>query len=101
MTNAVDAMEESPRKVVTVCLSMASPDELTVSVSDSGPGIHETIKGTLFKPFMTTKEKGLGIGLRICRTIVEDHGGRSWRERDTGDGATFSFALKAYPGGSE
>ena len=79
---------------------MQSPDTITVSVSDSGTGIDEAMKNSLFEPFFTTKQDGLGMGLRICRSIIEELGGRIWVENNPGGGATFSFSLKAYGGGS-
>ena len=79
---------------------MQPPGMIIVSVSDSGTGIDEAKKDKLFEPFYTTKKDGLGMGLRICRSIIEEHGGRIWFENNTDKGATFSFSLKAYGGGS-
>jgi two-component system sensor kinase FixL len=77
---------------------MQAPDTVAISVSDSGPGIDERIKEKVFKPFMTTKKEGLGLGLSICKTIIEGHGGRIWLENNPVRGATFLFALKAFQG---
>ncbi len=65
-----------------------------VSVTDSGPGIKEEVKQKLFEPFFTTRKDGLGIGLAVCRSIIEDHGGKIWAQNNTDIGATFSFQLK-------
>jgi len=98
MTNAVEAMNESPKKTLTIRTAMQSPEMIIVSVSDSGQGINAEIRKKLFEPFFSTKKSGLGIGLRICRSIVEEHGGRIWLENSTEDGTTFSFTVKAHQG---
>jgi len=95
-TNAVEAMKEAPAKALTVRSAMKAPDLITVSVSDSGPGIVEAERELLFQPFFTTKKEGLGLGLSICRSIIEEHGGRIWIEDAPGAGTTVSFSLKAW-----
>ena len=65
----------------------------SVSVSDTGSGISEEVQERLFEPFMTTKKEGMGVGLSICRTIVEAHGGTIWATNNDGGGATFVFTL--------
>jgi two-component system sensor kinase FixL len=62
-------------------------------VADSGPGLDPAVREKLFQPFVTTKATGMGVGLSICRTIVEAHGGRIWAEDNNGGGAVFSFTL--------
>jgi signal transduction histidine kinase len=64
-----------------------------VAVSDTGSGISAKLEHRLFTPFFTTKTHGLGLGLAICRTIVECHGGRLWAVSRPGTGATFRFFL--------
>jgi PAS domain S-box-containing protein len=96
VTNALDSMKETPSRILTVRSAMAAQDIITVSVSDSGPGIPEARRASLFKPFFTTKKDGLGLGLSICRSIIEEHGGRIWEDDDPGGGATFSFSLNAW-----
>jgi two-component system sensor kinase FixL len=64
-----------------------------VSVADTGTGIPPQVAAVLFEPFVTTKGDGLGIGLSICRTIVESHGGRLWMEANEGGGTVFRFRL--------
>ena len=65
-----------------------------ISVRDSGSGIAEEIKGTLFKPFVTMRKSGLGIGLAVTRKIIENHDGEIWAENCPEGGAEFSFRLK-------
>jgi signal transduction histidine kinase len=65
-----------------------------VSVRDSGSGIKEEVKDTLFKPFVTSRESGFGIGLAVCRSIIENHNGEIWAENVPEGGAEFSFRLK-------
>jgi two-component system, LuxR family, sensor histidine kinase DctS len=67
-------------------------DSVIVSVSDHGPGLSDPEK--LFQPFYTTKSDGMGLGLAICRTVIESHGGRLWGEANQGGGARFNFRLR-------
>jgi two-component system sensor kinase FixL len=79
-------------KLITISLS-STDDNVIVSVEDNGSGIDKSIKEKLFKPFITSKEEGTGIGLVICKTIVEDHGGKIWADNLPESGAKFSFSL--------
>jgi two-component system sensor kinase FixL len=94
MRNAIEAMQGQPRRELAV---MAKPTEggmLEISVADKGPGLPEEVRGKLFQPFITTKANGMGIGLSVCRTIVETHGGRLWAEDNPGGGTIFKFTLR-------
>jgi PAS domain S-box-containing protein len=93
ITNAVDAMTGMPSSILTMRSTMEAPDTVIVSVADSGTGIDEAKMNDVFKPFQTTKKDGLGLGLAICRSIIEQHGGRIWAENNPAGGATFSFSL--------
>ncbi len=66
-----------------------------ISVADTGPGIVEEVASQLFRPFVTTKRQGMGVGLSISRTIVESHGGKIWAEPNPGGGTLFRFTLRA------
>lgn len=93
--NAIDAMEESPRRELQIITRPAPDDLAQVTVSDTGPGISPEVAEQLFQPFITTKRHGMGVGLSISRTIVEAHGGRIWVETTPGGGATFHFTLRS------
>lgn len=93
--NAIDAMDESPRRELQIITRPAPDDLAQVTVSDTGPGISPEVAEQLFQPFVTTKRHGMGVGLSISRTIVEAHGGRIWVETTPGGGATFHFTLRS------
>jgi two-component system sensor kinase FixL len=91
--NAVDAMLESPVRLLTIRTADDAGGMVRLSVEDTGTGISDSIAAQLFHPFVTSKESGMGIGLSICRTIVEAHGGRIWFEPRQGGGTCFHFTL--------
>lgn len=93
MRNAIEAMEGSPERRLSVRTELTDEQMVRVSVTDTGPGIAPEIEGQLFSAFVTTKGSGMGLGLSICRTIVEAHGGRIIAEPAPGGGARFSFTL--------
>jgi len=98
ISNAIQAMGTAASKVLIIRSATQSPDTIIVSVSDSGVGIDENIKDKIFQPFFTTKKDGLGVGLRLCRSIIEEHGGQIWTENNPWGGTTFLFSLKANQG---
>ncbi|MDO9223058.1 MAG: PAS domain S-box protein [Caulobacter sp.] len=95
MRNAIEAMQISDSREMSVGASVGRDGMIEVSIADSGPGISPEIAERLFQPFFTTKAQGMGVGLSISRTIVEAHGGRIWVESNSKGGATFRFTLKA------
>ncbi|HWA04585.1 MAG TPA: PAS domain S-box protein [Rhizomicrobium sp.] len=95
--NAVEALQECRNRGLTVTTARDGHDFVRVSVADTGPGLAPEVAASLFQPFVTTKADGLGIGLSICRSIVEAHGGRLWMERGEGGGTVFRFRLPAAP----
>ncbi len=95
MRNAVEAMEASERRHLTIATELAERSLVRVRVADTGPGIAPNIADRLFQPFVTTKAQGMGVGLSICRSIVEGHGGKLAVEANPEGGASFCFSLPA------
>jgi two-component system sensor kinase FixL len=91
--NAVEAMMRSPVRSLTISSEPVPEGFVTVSIEDTGSGIGEELAPQLFQPFITSKQGGMGIGLSICRTIIESHGGRIWFEPGPDAGTIFRFTL--------
>jgi PAS domain S-box-containing protein len=97
--NAIDAMsavDDGPREL-TISTAMNEPGAVLVTVCDSGPGVAPENIERLFEPFYTTKATGMGMGLSICRSIIEAHGGRLWASV-VPRGAIFQFTVPVHPG---
>ena len=96
--NAVEAMSEVSEKsrVLLISTGRDEPNGVLVAVQDSGPGMDPKCFDRLFDAFYTTKPRGLGMGLSICRSIVEGHGGRIWATANVPQGASFHFSLPAH-----
>jgi len=95
MRNAIEAMDDSERRELTVATAQMPDHTVAISVADTGAGIAPEIKAQLFQPFVTTKRTGMGVGLSISRTIVEAHGGTIVPRPNPGGGTVFSFTLPA------
>ncbi len=93
--NGMDAMAQSPAQRELVILSEWHGErEILVTVEDRGPGIPEGMEARVFEPFFTTKPEGTGMGLAICRSIVEQHDGRLWVSKSERGGAAFHFTVR-------
>ena len=91
---AMSAMSEGLRELL-ITTSKTESGDMLVAVCDSGPGLPPAVLENLFKAFHTTKPNGLGLGLSICRSIIEAHGGRLWASANAPRGAVFQFTLPA------
>jgi signal transduction histidine kinase len=100
--NAMDAMKpvtHRPR-VLRIHTQTHGQHEVLVAVQDSGVGLNPQQMERLFEAFYTTKPEGLGLGLSIGRSLVEDHGGRLWAQSNEDHGVTFQFTLPVKTGGA-
>jgi C4-dicarboxylate-specific signal transduction histidine kinase len=97
LINAVQAMAtvEDRTRVVTVRTQKHDAHDVLIAIEDAGIGTSPEFLDRLFNPFYTTKPHGMGLGLSICRSIVEAHGGRIWACRNAGPGMTFKFTIPA------
>jgi len=95
LRNAIDALAEIPegRRELKIMLDCCENREISVAISDTGPGFSDDTRDKLSSPFFSTKPEGMGLGLAISTTIIEDHGGRLTHEVNDAGGATFRFTL--------
>ena len=96
--NAMEAMSsvsDRPRELV-IHTRNVDGGQVQVTVEDSGIGLDPNTIGKIFEPFYTTKSSGMGMGLSICRSIVQNHGGRLWATAKEGPGTRFHFSLPQY-----
>ena len=93
--NAIAAMEKNDPENKKLDIQLRrTKDVAIVSVQDSGPGLDDTVKEHLFKPFISTKKDGFGIGLALCKSLIEKHDGKIWAENVPEGGAMFAFSLQ-------
>src|SRR6202008_3990987 len=96
--NAIEAMRDVGEEERELLISSRyKPDGVSVEVRDSGPGFPSTVLDRVFEAFYTTKPGGLGLGLSICRSIIEAHNGRLWASPNVPRGAIFEFTVSAHP----
>jgi two-component system, LuxR family, sensor kinase FixL len=93
--NAIEAMQETENRNLVIATTARDDGMVEVSVADTGTGLAPDVMAQLFQPFVTTKPHGMGVGLSICRTIVEAHGGKIWVESQPDNGTIFRFTLRA------
>lgn len=95
LRNGIEAMQGQSKREITVTAIPGDGDMVEISVADCGPGLPEAVRDKLFQPFVTTKRDGMGVGLSVCRTIVEAHSGQLWADAGDTGGAVFRFTLRA------
>jgi two-component system sensor kinase FixL len=95
LRNAVEAMQASQRRELVISTAAGDGEMVAVSVADTGSGIAQDLMAQLFQPFVTNKRHGMGVGLSICRTIVEAHGGQITVEPNPDGGTVFRFTVRA------
>ena len=93
---AMSELAEGPREL-QIATSRTGSDHVLVAVRDTGPGLAPAVKEKLFKAFQTTKPNGMGLGLSICRSIVESRGGQMWARANAPRGAVLEFTLPVHP----
>jgi two-component system sensor kinase FixL len=96
MRNAIEAMSGAEVRELIIRTRAECEDMVSVLIEDTGPGISDEVARDLFKPFVTTKSEGMGIGLSICKRIIETHGGDLTVSRNHAGGATFRFTLPVH-----
>ena len=95
--NAIEAMESIHYRALNVKSEQSKPDLVHISIEDTGTGIDPSNLKQVFSPLFTTKERGMGMGLSICRSIIENHDGRIWVSPGLDRGSIFQFELPAAP----
>jgi signal transduction histidine kinase len=96
MLNGIEAMKDMGG-LLMVKSQMREDEQIEIAVKDTGPGLPVGKASQIFDAFFTTKPHGSGMGLAICKSIVEAHGGRIWATVNEGRGATFHFTVPAAP----
>ena len=97
ISNALEAMKNSTGRRIKIATALTSMDTVEISVVDHGNGIPDELRDRIFEPFFSTKDHGIGLGLSICNSIVESHGGRIQCEPNSDGGMIFRFTVPATP----
>jgi C4-dicarboxylate-specific signal transduction histidine kinase len=97
--NAIEAMNAAEPRLLSTKSENTGHNSVRVSIEDTGSGIDPTHIDRIFKPMFTTKTRGMGMGLAICRSIIESHGGKIWVSAGASRGAVFQFELPVYRSG--
>jgi len=97
MVNALEAMSEQEGPKRLRISSSLQDNQVVVSIQDNGPGVPESVRNKLFDRFFSTKREGMGMGLAISRSLIEEHGGRIWMDIAPEGGAVFHFSLPLAP----
>lgn len=95
MRNAFEAMVTSPRRELYLSSARVDPQTIEIAVADTGPGLTAEVANRLFEPFLSTKGDGMGLGLSLCRSLVQAHGGQLRYEANPSGGAIFRFTLSS------
>jgi signal transduction histidine kinase len=93
INNAVEAMSSTELRVLSIKSELIGNDSVQVTIEDTGSGIDGSKLNDIFKPLYTTKARGMGMGLSICRSIIEEHGGKIWASAGATRGSIFQFVL--------
>ncbi|MEN6584848.1 MAG: PAS domain S-box protein [Sulfuricella sp.] len=93
MKNAIDSMSSQARRELRLATRLINSGTIMTTVSDTGKGIPPDELDKVFNPFQTTKQNGLGLGLGICRSLIENYGGKIWAEKRSDCGMEFNFTL--------
>jgi two-component system sensor kinase FixL len=101
MRNALEALAGSVRRDLEVKTRLLDEETVEIAVSDSGPGLSQNVADRLFEPFVSTKRNGMGLGLSICRSIIEAHGGQLRSGTEPGGRTIFRFTVAAVPAEGE
>jgi two-component system sensor kinase FixL len=97
MRNAVDAMQSAAIRELTISARLQDRHTVLFGLADTGSGLSREVAERLFRPFVSSKREGMGVGLSICRSIVLEHGGAIWAEPNPGGGTIFRFRLPLAP----
>ena len=99
--NAIESMNSAEPRILSIKTEMVGQNGVHVSVADTGSGISVANLNRIFKPMFTTKTRGMGMGLSICKSIIESHGGKIWVSAGASRGSIFQFELPVYQSGDK